>query len=82
MIGVGSQDDFGQAVDFVVDTGLDSTAMLWEDTGALWRIHEIHNNSSLQLFSHDLDRASQVFFFTDQGRRTILDAAPMAPWAP
>lgn len=56
--------------------------MLWEHSGALWRINEVRTTSALQLFTHDLTRGSQVFFFNDPGRRTVLDSAPIAPWAP
>lgn len=56
--------------------------MLWERSGALWRINEVRTNSALQLFTHDLARGSRIFFFDDAGRRTVLDAAAVTPWAP
>ena len=85
-MGVGSQDDFGQAQDFLGDTGIGGAAsdltMLWERTGNIWNINSVRINSAMQLFSHDLSSQSGVIFFNDQGRTTVLDAATQTPWAP
>jgi hypothetical protein len=56
--------------------------MLWEGSGNIWDLNNIRNNSSMQLFSFDLSRESQVIFFNDAGRATVLDAVVQEPWAP
>lgn len=56
--------------------------MLWERTGNLWRINNVSTNSVLQLFSYDLTKDSDTFFFNDAGRQTALDASVQQPWAP
>ena len=55
--------------------------MLWEPSGAAWRINAVRTNSSMQLFTHDLLEKSSVIFFNDNGREVVLDAAPNEPWA-
>lgn len=86
VIGVGSQDDFEFAQDFLNDTGVDPSGgeltMLWEGSGNIWDLNSIRSNSSMQLFSFDLSRESQVIFFNDAGRSTVLDASVQEPWAP
>lgn len=86
---MGSQDDFKQAQDFLGNTGIspggaavDGVDMLWERSGNIWNLNGIRSNSSMQLFSFDLTRESQVIFFNDAGRSTVLDAIVQEPWAP
>ena len=85
-MGVGSQDDFGQAQDFLGDTGVGGAAseltMLWEGSGDIWGINNVRTNSAMQLFSYDLSRQSGLIFFNDSGRATVLDASIQTPWAP
>ena len=81
-MGVGSQDDFEYAQDFINDTGVDEIEMLWERSGTIWRMNNVMSNSSLQLFSHDLTNQSGLIWFNDEGRSVVLDAAIQEPWAP
>ena len=82
VVGVGSQERFADAEDFLADTGLTDLPLLWEGTGALWRLNEVGRNSALQLASFDLAQVSGQFSFNDSGRRTALDAAVQTPWGP
>ena len=82
---MGAQDDFDFAIDFIGDTGIggaEDLTMLWDPTGTSWRIVGATVNSSMQLYSHDLTNKSGLIFFNDAGRDSVLDAAPMEPWAP
>lgn len=86
-MGVGSQDNFEQAQDFLSDTGITSggtspLTMLWERSGNIWSINNVRTNSAMQLFSHDLSSQSGLLFFNNDGRSVVLDAAVQEPWAP
>jgi len=56
--------------------------MLWEPSGALWRLHDVTRTSSVQLLTHDLAERSRPFSFDESGRRTALDGAKVQPYAP
>lgn len=81
-MGVGSQDDFDEAVDFLDDTGIESFTMLWEQTGVAWAINQVRVNSSIQLFSYDLAHKSNVASFSEANSFAILNAATDPPWVP
>lgn len=82
VVGVGSQERFADAEDFLGDTKLTTLPLLWEGTGALWRLNEVGRNSAVQLATFDLDQLSREFSFNDAGRTTALDAAVQTPWGP
>jgi len=83
VIGVGSQDDFEQAQDFLRDTGLDDVEMLWEGSGNIWGLNRVRTNSAMQLFSYDLSQGSQVVaIVNDQNLELLADSAGQAPWVP
>lgn len=79
---MGSQDDFEYAREFLDDTGMKTITMVWEGSGHIWRIAKVGTPSALQLASHDLSERSRTFFFNEDGRQIVLDAAPQQPWAP
>ena len=85
-MGVGSQDDFARAQDFLSDTGVGGAGseltMLWEGTGNIWALNSVRTNSAMQLYSYDLSRASGIIFFNNDGRGVVLDAVIQEPWAP
>lgn len=85
-MGVGSQDDFAEAQDFLGDTGVGGASseltMLWEGSGNIWALNNVRTNSAMQLYSHDLSQASGVIFFNNNGRSVVLDAVVQEPWAP
>ena len=84
-MGVGAQDDFEYAQDFLGTTGIgpDSpVTMLWEGQGFAWQLNGVMANSTLQLFSHDLSEKSAQIWFNDDGREAVLDVAGQTPWAP
>jgi|TARA_B110000305_G_C18832627_1_gene356439 hypothetical protein len=86
IVGVGSQDDFGRAQDFLGDTGVGGAesviTLLWEGSGNIWGLNNVRTNSAMQLFSYDLHQQSGIIFFNDSGRSVVLDASIQQPWAP
>lgn len=85
-MGVGAQDDFGEAQDFLGDTGVggadSAVTMLSEGSGNIWGLNNVRINSAMQLFSHDLSQQSGIIFFNNSGRAVVLDASVQEPWAP
>ncbi len=85
-MGVGSQDDFERAQDFLRDTGVGGAeselTMLWEGSGNIWSLNNVRTNSAMQLFSYDLSQQSGIIFFNNDGRGVVLDASIQEPWAP
>ena len=85
-MGVGSQDDFEEAQDFLGDTGVGGASseltMLWEGSGNIWSLNNVRINSAMQLFSYDLSQQSGLIFFNNDGRGVVLDASIQEPWAP
>lgn len=61
---------------------MESVDVLWERTGNLLSINNVHNISQVQLFSFDLARESDVVFFNERARAIFLDAAVQMPWSP
>jgi len=67
----------------VSDTNAGSNiTMLYEQSGRHWQMNNVSSNSSMQLYSYDLSRESQLIWFNDDGRAVVLDAAIQEPWAP
>lgn len=78
MIGLGTQDDFAYAQEFVDTGGLtggDNLTFLWDPSFATWQGFGVSSNSSMVLLSADLEGASNLFFgFSEAEQREILDA--------
>lgn len=79
MIGLGTQDDFAYAQEFVdsgdlADVGI---TFLWDPNFATWNQFDVRTNSSMALLSADLQGMSPVFFgFGPDEQMMILDAIP------
>lgn len=82
IIGVGTQDDFALAQDFVDRTGLNSVDLLWDPTRVSWNTVGVRTNSAMQLYSHDLSQKSSIVFWSDDTKQLVLEAAPQEPFAP
>lgn len=80
MIGLGTQDDFAYAQEFVDTGGLtgnDELTFLWDPSFATWQGFGVRSNSSMVLLSADLEGASNIFFgFSESEQQEILDALP------
>jgi len=79
VIGLGTQDHFAYAQEFV-ETGKlvdPSITFLWDPSFATWRAFGVRTNSSMALLSSDLGSVSNVFFgFGSEEQQQILDALP------
>ena len=79
VIGLGTQDDFAYAQEFVAsgDLGGPELTFLWDPSFDTWRVFDIRRNSSMTLLRADLEGASEVFFgFSSAEQQAILDALP------
>ncbi|MEO0492336.1 MAG: hypothetical protein AAF081_02855 [Actinomycetota bacterium] len=78
MIGLGTQDDFAYAQEFVETGGLtdgENLTFLWDPSFATWQGYGVRANSSMAILSADLSTTSSVFFgFGDAEQQQVLDA--------
>lgn len=74
MIGVGAQDDFEYALNFVADTGTTTPTMVWDRSFTTWNQYDIRTNSSMILANGDLTEGSQPFNgFNSAQQQRIID---------
>ena len=77
MIGLGTQDDFAYAQEFVDSGELtdDELTFLWDPNFTTWQAFGVRANSSMALLRADLASASQPFFgFGPEEQQMILDS--------
>lgn len=74
MIGLGAQDDFGQARDFLDRTGVETPDMLWDPSFGTWQAFGVQANSQMMVVSADLQQGSNLTFgFDESQQQAILD---------
>jgi hypothetical protein len=74
VIGMGAQDDFGQARDFLDRTGVATPTMLWDPSFATWQAFGVQANSQMMVVSPDLAQGSSLLYgFNDDQQDAILD---------
>ena len=77
MIGLGTQDDFAYAEDFLQATGVSTPTMLWDPSFATWQGFGARINSQMVLLSSDLERGTELFYgFGETEQQGVLDALP------
>ena len=77
MIGVGAQDDFPYAQDFIQTTGTVTPTMLWDPSFATWQAFGVRRNSEMMVASADLSMGTELFYgFGDEQQQAIIDALP------
>ena len=77
MIGVGAQDDFPYAQDFIATTGTETPAMLWDPSFTTWQAFGVRRNSDMMIASADLAMGTDLFFgFSDEQQQAIIDSLP------
>ncbi|MEQ8840101.1 MAG: hypothetical protein RIB98_03900 [Acidimicrobiales bacterium] len=77
MIGVGAQDDFDHAEEFVATTGVETPDMVWDPSFDTWSTFGVRINSQMLLAPADLTSFGELFFgFGDDDRQRILDTLP------
>lgn len=76
MIGLGAQDDFAYARDFLDKGGLETPTMLWDPSFETWRAFGVQANSQMMVISPDLQSGSSLIYgFSDDQRAAILEFA-------
>lgn len=74
VVGVGAQDDFGFAQEFIDTFGTETPTMLWDPTGATWITIGVTRNSQMAVMAPDLSGGTQLFSGFDKNVETqILD---------
>ena len=73
MVGLGAQDDFAYAQDFVEKTGIASFRMVWDSSFASWRHYGITINSETWLIDTNGNRMGKKMFGLDN-KDAILSA--------
>lgn len=76
ILGLGAQDDYDQAVDFLADTGTQDLQMVWDETGKSWVHFKVTNQPTVVVV--DADGKVSKKWFRDFDARGILDAAGLA----
>jgi len=74
VIGLGAQDSFPYARDFLEAGGLETPTMLWDPSFATWQAFGVRANSQMMVISSDLTQGSTLIYGFDEGQReAILD---------
>lgn len=76
ILGLGAQDDYDQAVDFLADTGTQNLEMVWDKTGKSWLHFKVTNQPTVVVV--DADGKVTKKWFRDFDAQGILDAAGVA----
>ena len=75
MIGLGTQDDFALARDFLDRTGVETPTMLWDPGFSIWQAFGVQANSQMMVVSADLQQGTGLAYgFDDDRRAAILEA--------
>ena len=75
-MGIGAQDDFDYAIDFVNRTQVFTPDMIWDPSFATWQTFGIRINSQMMVMSSDLTAGSELLFgFGPDVQESILNAA-------
>lgn len=76
VIGIGAQDDFELARDFLDRTGVATPDMLFDTSFKTWQTFGVQANSQMMVLSPDLSSGSNLIFGFDEAKRAaILDLA-------
>ena len=72
MIGLGAQDDFAYARDFLADTGVETPTMLWDAGRSTWPAFGVRANSQMIVMSPDLEQGSNLIYGFDESQREAI----------
>jgi len=76
VIGLGTQDSFSLATDFLERGDLQTPTMLWDPSFATWQAFGVQANSQMMVISPDLTQGSNLIYgFSDDQRAAILELA-------
>lgn len=75
-MGIGAQDDFELARDFLDRTGVETPAMVFDESFSTWRTFGVQANSQMLVLNADLDQGSNLIYgFDETTRAAILEVA-------
>jgi hypothetical protein len=75
VIGVGAQDDFDYALDFLAATGLETPDMVWDPSFETWSTYGVRINSQMRVMAADLSTGTDLFYgFGEAEQQDVLDA--------
>jgi len=75
VIGLGAQDNFGAAQEFVAAGPLDGVDMLWDPSFSTWQAFGVRINSQMMLIDGELEGASDLFYgFGSNEQTQIIEA--------
>lgn len=75
-MGIGAQDDFELARDFLDRTGVETPAMVFDESFATWNTFGVQVNSQMLVLDADLSQGSNlVSGFDETTQEAILDVA-------
>lgn len=72
MVGLGTQDNFPYAQEFVDTFGVSTVKMLWDPTAITWQAFGVTANSQMALVAPDLSQGTQLFFGFDKSREVEI----------
>jgi len=72
VIGLGAQDDFAYAQDFIDSGRLETPAMLWDASFATWQAFGVQANSQMMVISPDLEQRSSLIYGFDEGQQEAI----------
>jgi hypothetical protein len=77
VVGVGAQDDFEYALEFIDSTEVDTPDMIWDPSFETWSRFGVRINSQMMLMNADLTSGTELFYgFGESDRQRVLDALP------
>jgi hypothetical protein len=72
VIGLGAQDTFPYAREFLQSGGLETPTMLWDPSFVTWQAFGIRANSQMMVLSPDLMQGSNLIYGFDEGQREAI----------
>ena len=72
VIGLGAQDDFAYARNFLEDTDVATPAMLWDPSFDTWSSFGVRANSQMIVMSSDLEQGSNLIYGFDESQRDAI----------
>ena len=72
VIGLGAQDSFTYAQEFLEAGRLETPTMLWDPSFTTWQLFGVQANSQMMVVSADLEQGSNLIYGFDDGQREAI----------
>jgi len=74
VVGLGAQDNFAYAQEFLDHTGVETPTMLWDPSFATWQSFGVQANSQMMILAPDLSSSSELIYgFSPEQQTAIVD---------